>query len=111
MKLFLVLVMIMVVFGGCASAVLLNPNAKSVKISKEAAPQGYEEVGEIFGKSNADDQIEAMEGAQNDLRNKAADLRGNYVVLETNNSKSVMGTWKQGIEILLGGQAYCCSTK
>jgi hypothetical protein len=91
----------------CGHVVKLNQAASAVRVSKDA-PSGCEDLGEVSGKSNADDQEEAMAGARNDLKNKAHAMGGNYVLLETNNSAPVRGTMKQGIEILLTGRVLRC---
>jgi len=93
----------------CAHVVKLDPAASHVRVSKDI-PSGCQELGEVFGKSNADDQEDAMVGARNDIKNKAHAMGGNYVVLETNNAKAVTGDFTQGTEILLGGRALRCAS-
>lgn len=94
----------------CSHVVQLKPAASGVKVSKET-PVGCKDLGEVFGKSNADDPEDAMRGARNDLKNKAHAKGGNYVVLETDNSRQVSGNTTVGTEILLGGRALACSGK
>ncbi len=64
----------------------------------------------MTGKSNADDQEDAMNGARNDIKNKAQALGGNRVLLETDNAAPVTGNFKQGVEILLTGRALRCNS-
>lgn len=96
---------------GCAhNVVALGPAGQGVTIVN-VAPLGCTELGEVFGKSNADDMEEAMLGARSDLRNRAGAKGASHVVLETNNSRRVTGDWEPGVEILLGGRAVRCSEK
>lgn len=83
-----------------------SPHAYSVIVSK-VAPVNCEAFGEVYGKSSSTDQEEAMRGARNDLRNKAAVYGANYVMLETSN---VMPSHvlPHVIEIMLSGQAFKC---
>ncbi|HEX2673793.1 MAG TPA: DUF4156 domain-containing protein, partial [Polyangiaceae bacterium] len=93
----------MIGLGACSNVVALNPAASAVTVSKDA-PAGCKDLGEVFGKSNDDEQEAAMSGARNDIKNKALAMGANYVVLETNNASEVKGNFKPGVEILLGGR-------
>lgn len=92
---------------GCAHVETLSPAGEQIKIVHERPP-GCTDLGEIFGKSNADDSEEAMHGARADLRNRAAKLGASHVLLETSNSRRVVGSWHWGVEFLLTGQALRC---
>jgi len=105
-----VLSVLLSVAAGCAHVVNLQPSGQRVLLVTET-PQGCAELGEVFGKSNADDSERAMIGARNDIRNRAGLLKATHVVLETNNSRPVQGDFKQGVEILLGGRALRCPPK
>lgn len=84
-----------VVLCSCARVVPLNPAASAVSVSKDA-PAGCKDVGEVFGKSNADEQDEPMIGARNDLKNRAHALGANHVVLETSNATTRSGNDEAG---------------
>ncbi len=93
-------------FGvSCASfAPKISAKGKRVKITTSGPPSGCSSVGEVYGQGDAYSQLEAMESARIDLRNATADLGGNYVVIQTNNS-TAQGMYN---ETLLVGQAYNC---
>lgn len=95
--------------AGCAHIVKLDPKAASVKLSSQPPPASTcKELGEVMGKSNGDDQEEAMGGARNDVKNRAFSLGGNFVHLEAPTTKRVLGTWKAASEILLVGHVFDC---
>jgi len=82
-----------VLLAGCAS-IALNPAASRVIASPNKAPRGCKFLGQVNGSQGnfftggftANRNLE--QGAQNDLRNRAANMGGNYVQLITNRASS-----------------------
>ncbi len=98
-KFFRIVAVVTAVLGlsSCA-AVRLNSNAERVIASPSKAPMGCKFLGQvsgnqgnlISGKFTSNQNLD--EGAQNDLRNKAAAKGGNYVQIVTNQASSYGGT-------------------
>lgn len=91
-------------FTGCSSVPSLEDEAKLVRIGKQPATYNCMEVVDVYGKAKSEDQIEAMKGAKNMLRNNAAENKANYIFLETDNVTYI----GKEFEILLSGKAYQC---
>jgi Domain of unknown function (DUF4156) len=99
-------------FYGCVqeSLVEVNPQGAAVKVVKEdERPFGCRVVGDVHGKSRSTDVDKARRGAENDLKNQAAKLKANYVVLEIDRSGHV-GT-SQYNDAFLGGKALRCEDR
>ncbi|MCX7090473.1 MAG: DUF4156 domain-containing protein [Legionellales bacterium] len=73
---------------GCA-AIVVNPEARHVIVSPNAAPKGCQYVDQVIGNQgnffvgNYTSNAHLEEGAMNDLRNKAYAAGANYVQLVT----------------------------
>jgi len=88
----------------------LQPNAKNVTVVRETdKPLHCEVLGKISGTSRSTDQKEARQGAENDFRNKAAELKGNFALIEAERGGQV-GTGAEH-DAYLGGRALFCQTE
>jgi hypothetical protein len=96
---------------GCfGSVATLQPNAKSVTVVHETdKPLHCEQLGKISGTSRSTDEKEARQGAENDFRNKAAELKGNFALIEAERGGQV-GTGAEH-DSYLGGRALFCQTE
>jgi hypothetical protein len=107
----LALVLIPTLVGGCilSNVVALEPEAKKIKLVREAdRPINCEPVASISGTSRAENPERARKGAENDLRNKAAEYDANFAVVETERTRAAgTGPYK---EVFLGGKAMKCIT-
>jgi len=113
--------------GGCAADKLTVPGAQKVLVTHQSAPKNCKYLGEVTANqgnfftgawtSNANMQ----EGAYNELRNKAARLEGNRVVLLTEHAGQTgsmsgggnsRGMWMSGssqqTNIAVTGNVYKC---
>jgi hypothetical protein len=106
----LVVSVVSVVLPGCLSnTVALAPEAKSVTLVRESdRPLHCKVLGKITGSSRSSDEKLAKEGAENDLRNHAAELKANYALVESENGGRV-GTSNER-DAFLGGKALLCRT-
>lgn len=105
------LLAIVALAGGCifGNVVALEPGAKNVKIVRESdKPLHCEFLGRISGTSRSGEEKEAREGARNDFRNHAAELKANFALIEAEQSSRV-GT-SQNRDYFLRGQALSCKT-
>jgi hypothetical protein len=96
---------------GCLinSVTKLNPQASKVQLVPETEKPGECKIlGKITGASHADEEKLAKQGAENDFRNKAAALKGNFAVVESVRGGRV-GTTSQR-EVVINGKAYYCNT-
>jgi hypothetical protein len=66
-------------------------------------------LGKISGTSRSDDEKEARQGAENDFRNHAAELKANFAFIEAERSGPV-GTSSQH-DVFIGGKALRCQTE
>lgn len=100
-----------VVLSGCLSnTVALAPEAKGVTLVREGdRPLHCKVLGKISGSSRSSDEKLAKQGAENDLRNHAAELKANYAVVESENGGPV-GTSNER-DAFLGGKALLCRTE
>jgi hypothetical protein len=95
--------------SGCSSVATLEPGAKSVTVVRETDRPGQCRVlGKIHGSSHAGDLKTAREGAENDLRNRAAKLKANFAMIESERTGR-RGTSKS-MQVVLGGKALACQT-
>lgn len=97
-------------FLGCSyreTLVKVEPGAQDVKVVKQDdKPFRCQVLGEIRGSSRSEDKDKARTGAENDLKNRAAALKGNYALIEVDRSNPV-GTTSY-TETVLGGKALRC---
>ena len=105
------LFVVSIVLPGClANVVALEPKAESVKVVHESdKPLRCDVLGKINGQSRSDDEKEARQGAENDLRNHAAELKANFAFIEAERSGPV-GTSSQH-DVFIGGKALRCQTE
>ena len=96
---------------GCLSSVVtLEPKAASVTLVRESErPLHCKFLGKINGASRSSDEKQARAGAENDLRNHAADLKANFAVIEVERTGRV-GTSTQE-DAFVGGTAQLCQTE
>jgi len=97
--------------SGCFSDVVaLSPTAQNVKIVHETdRPLHCDNKGKISGTSRSADEKEGRTGAENDFRNHAAELKGNFALVEAERNGPV-GTSSQK-DYFLGGKALFCQTE
>ena len=92
------------------NVVALQPKAQSVKIVRETdRPLRCKVLGKISGTSRSSDEKEARAGAENDFRNQAADLNGNFALVEAQRGGQV-GTGSLH-DSFIGGKALICETE
>jgi hypothetical protein len=92
------------------TVVPLAPQAKNVTIVHETdKPLHCEVLGKISGRSRSSDEQEAKTGAQNDLRNQTAELKGNFAYVEAERGGQV-GTGAE-YDAYVGGKALLCQTE
>jgi hypothetical protein len=105
------LFVVSIVLPGCfANVVPLEPKAQGVKVVHESdKPLHCEVAGKITGQSRSDDEKEARQGAENDFRNQAAELKANFAFIEAERSGPV-GTSSQH-DVFIGGKALRCQTE
>lgn len=102
-------------FAGC-SAIEPLPGSHGIVISKQAAAPDCELLGEVVGSQGnlitADftSDKNLIQGARNDMRNKAMVLGANYIVLETENHSQNNGETGTGgtFSAVVIGNAYRC---
>jgi hypothetical protein len=105
------LLLLPVLLSGCLSDVVaLKPNAANIKVVHETdKPLRCEVLGKINGMSRSSDAKEGRNGAENDFRNHAAELKANFALIEAERSGQV-GTSSQK-DYFLGGKALQCQTE
>jgi hypothetical protein len=105
------LVVVSVVLPGCfANVAVLEPKAAGIKVVHESdKPLRCQVLGKISGTSRSDDEKEARQGAENDFRNHAAELKANFAFIEAERSGPV-GTSSQH-DVFIGGKALRCETE
>ncbi|MEM7283936.1 MAG: DUF4156 domain-containing protein [Pseudomonadota bacterium] len=104
-----------VLLAGCAAIEPL-PGAQAIIVSRQAAAQDCERLGEVMGSQGnlvtADftSDKNLIQGARNDMRNKALVLGANYIVLETENLSHNTGETGTGgtFSAVVIGNAYKC---
>jgi hypothetical protein len=99
------------ILSGCVlqNIPALEPEGKKIKLVREAdKPLDCEVVADVSGTARAEDEKEAIKGAENDIRNKAAEYEANFAVVEIERSHNAgTGPYK---EVFLGGKALKCVT-
>lgn len=105
------LFVVSLVLPGClANVVALEPQAQGVKVVHESdKPLRCDVLGKITGQSRSDNEKEARQGAENDFRNHAAELKANFAFIEAERSGPV-GTSSQH-DAFIGGKALHCQTE
>jgi hypothetical protein len=85
-----------------------EPAAMNVKVVRpDDKPFHCQVLGDIQGSSRAEDKDKARGGAENDLKNRTAALKGNYAVVETDRSNPIGAS---GVtETVLIGKALKCT--
>jgi hypothetical protein len=92
------------------SVVALSPEAASVTLVHESdRPLHCKFLGKINGTSRSSDEKEARLGAENDLRNHAADLKANFAFAEVERTSRVGTSTQQ--DAFAGGSALLCETE
>jgi len=88
--------------SGCA-ATALQPGARRVMVTRNAAPAGCVYLGSVVGEQGGaftgkyTSNANLAEGAFNDMKNKAFALGGNYVVLENTQAGNTISGDKNGV--------------
>lgn len=105
------LLVLSILVPGCISnTVALEPAAAKVSIVRESErPLHCKFLGKINGTSRASDEKSARAGAENDFRNRAAKLDGNFALIEAERGGPV-GTSSER-DFFLGGKALLCETE
>jgi hypothetical protein len=105
------LFVVSVLLPGCFSDVaVLEPRAEGIKVVRETdRPLHCDVLGKISGMSRSSDDKEGKTGAENALRNHAADLKGNFALIEAERAGQV-GTSSQK-DFFVGGKALFCKTE
>ncbi len=92
------------------NVVALSPRAEKVKVVREAEkPLRCEVRGKITGSSRSTEVGQAKTGAENDLRNHAAEYDANFALVESERHGPV-GTSSQ-VDYFVGGKALLCQTE
>lgn len=103
--------LIPLVMVGCVlrDVPVLEPEGKKIKLVREGdKPIDCDVVASVSGTSRAQDEKEALKGAENDIRNKASEYEANFVVVEVERAKQAgTGPYK---EVFLSGKALNCVT-
>jgi hypothetical protein len=85
-----------------------QPAAMEVKVVKvDDKPFKCQVLGDIEGRSRAEDKDKAHAGAENDLKTRTAALKGNYALVETDRSNP-SGSGSTYTETVLIGKALKC---
>lgn len=98
----------LVLWAGCAGTqeVALKPEAARIEIIKgELDRNEFEYLGDVSGTSKSKDIEAGNEHARNDLRNKAAAMGAEVVILDTNTAANAMD-WTGRTQIVLTGRAF-----
>jgi len=98
-----------IVLVGCVTEniVEVRPAAANVKLVKEDdKPFHCKVVGDIHGTSRSTDREKARKGAEADLKNHAASLKANYVMIEIDRA-GLVGTSSYS-DAFLSGKALRC---
>jgi len=93
-----------------SNTVALAPEAKGVTLVRESErPLHCKVLKRISGTSRSSNEASARTGAENDLRNQAAELKGNFALVE-NERGGPVGTSSQR-DYFVGGKALLCQTE
>ena len=105
-------VLLLVALFGCVSenVVEVRPAGAAVKlVSEDEKPFRCKVLGDVHGTSRSSDREKARKGAEADLKNRAADLKANYVVVERQNTGNVGSTANS--DAFMSGKALRCDEK
>ena len=92
------------------NSVALEPRAHGVTLVHESdRPLHCKALGRISGTSTSDEEKGARAGAENDFRNQAAELKGNFALVEAARGGPV-GTSSER-NYFIGGKALLCQTE
>jgi hypothetical protein len=94
---------------GCVSEsiVEIKPAGAAIKlVRQDERPFHCKDLGEVRGTSRSSDRDKARKGAEADLKNRAADLKANYVVVEKENTGNVGSTSTS--DAFMAGKALRC---
>jgi len=98
--------------GGCggssnaAPAVSATPAGSKIEVTKaEVDREQYEFLGDVQGSSKGFNLAAAQAGARNDLKNNAANMGADLVVLDTNTAGNAMD-WSGRNQVVLAGRAF-----
>jgi hypothetical protein len=84
-------------FAGC-SAISTTPEGKSVELVTQNPPGNCKPLGDVVGSQgnwftgDYTSNKNLLVGARNDLRNKAAEMGGNYVWVQDSNNTNAWGS-------------------
>jgi uncharacterized protein YbjQ (UPF0145 family) len=100
--------------AGCA-ATQLRPSAARVVVSRQPAPKSCKYLGTLIGEQGGaltgsfTSNKALAEGAVNDMKNKAADMGANYVVLEDSRAgPTISGANGAQTDVTHMGNGYAC---
>ena len=65
-----------------SSCVSLTDGGKNVRIGKTVPDKNCQEINTVYGEASMGSPAQKLESAQNELRNKTANLGGNFVVMD-----------------------------
>ena len=105
-----VIVVILISVVGCAGATVKNLTADGRRVQIITADPDQSKckyLGDIAGEAKASNIAEAQTFARNDLKNKAAELGGNFAKIDTNTGANAMDYTGRN-QIVLNGRAFLC---
>jgi hypothetical protein len=106
LKTILTVLMIVLALGYCSAS--LTPGGKMVKyVTKQEAPAGCEEIGEVA--LGAFDKATSVTDAKVRMRNKAAEQGGNFLVIDTFEKTTMYNNNVQTTYYDGSGRSYKCS--
>jgi hypothetical protein len=103
---------LVILAGALAACVTENlveagPGTGKIKLVKESErPIRCQTIADVHGTSRSQSEAKARVGAENDIKNRAAALKANYVLVDVDRVKPI-GTSPYR-EIFLGGKALAC---
>lgn len=97
---------------GCIGALdrvaVLQPGAERIRLVNQEPP-GCAQLGDVIGKSQAEAEPEAaLQGARNDLRNRAQAMGATHVIVQNSASDKAFGMWRPAQETVVSGVALKC---
>jgi hypothetical protein len=106
---FLLLPLVSALLSACAEElpdhIVLQPAGEDVEIATEPpSVNGYQIVGQVEGRAEANDLDTAQQAAKNDLRNRAAALGATLVTIDEDRGEPVLLIGKT--RVTLTGRAY-----
>lgn len=108
-------ILIGLLFAGCA-ATQLNPGAERVRVTNTEPGKECQFLGEVTGNQGGSltggitSNANLETGARNDLKNKAAAMGGNLVVIITQRAGQTTGQYGAGgqTSVTISGNVYKC---